>query len=392
MSKKINFSYAEVINQIKGWTHPTFHEGKETFVSFAAFDPISGKMKRKKIMLGHIKGKRAQRRYAEDVIRRLTEKLFQGWNPWVEMSAPKEYAELTDVFDKYKAYLFKMTEDGDMREETLTSYMSYMKIFSRWVEDERLTYIFQIDRMRISSFLDYVFIDRGCSLQTRNNYLSWLKVFSAWLLSHGFLTQNPCEGIRLTQRRNKSKNRTVIPKEDLMRLQRFLYETNKHYLLACCMLYYMFVRPHELISIRIRDIAVSGPTLFLHGENTKNGNDAVLTIPKRVLELMIELGVLSRPVDEFLFSRDFMPGREKRSEKMFRDYWLSKVSKSLGFPPEYKFYSLKDSGITNMLRSKIDVLTVRDQARHSSISITDMYTPKDVREANREVLDFEGDL
>lgn len=58
---------------------------------------------------------------------------------------------------------------------------------------------------------------------------------------------------------------------------------------------------------------------------------------------------------------------------------------------EYKFYSLKDTGITAMLR-KHDVLTVRDQTRHSSIDITNIYTPQDVRAANEKLKEWEGNL
>ena len=93
-------STSAVINQVKGWTPPTFHQGKECFVSFSAFDPVSMKMKRKKIMLGRIKGKAAQKRYAQTVIQRLTEKLLEGWNPWVELSSPLEYTSFVDVTEK----------------------------------------------------------------------------------------------------------------------------------------------------------------------------------------------------------------------------------------------------------------------------------------------------
>ena len=58
----MNFSTKDVINQVKGWTPPTFSQGKECFVSFYAFAPSSGRMKRKKIMLGRIKGKTAQKK------------------------------------------------------------------------------------------------------------------------------------------------------------------------------------------------------------------------------------------------------------------------------------------------------------------------------------------
>lgn len=65
---------------------------------------------------------------------------------------------------------------------------------------------------------------------------------------------------------------------------------------------------------------------------------------------------------------------------------------NLRLSDRYKFYSLKDTGITNMLKTKMDVLSVRDQARHSSIRITDIYTPKDNKGANKEIVRYEGEL
>ena len=45
-----------------------------------------------------------------------------------------------------------------------------------------------------------------------------------------------------------------------------------------------------------------------------------------------------------------------------------------------------------MLHANTDILTVRDQARHSSILITDIYTPKDIKEANKLLLSYKGVL
>lgn len=42
-----------------------------------------------------------------------------------------------------------------------------------------------------------------------------------------------------------------------------------------------------------------------------------------------------------------------------------------------------------MLR-KYDTLTVRDQARHADILMTDTYTPHDIQEANKLILKHEG--
>lgn len=203
---------------------------------------------------------------------------------------------------------------------------------------------------------------------------------------------NPTDGLTTVQRRAKKKNRDVLPDEALGRLHEHLMKTNKHFLLACYLLHYMFIRPHEMTYIKICDIHPTAQTLELHGENTKNHNDAVLTMPAKIIHLMIDLGVFNYPGGYYLFSEKFRPGPERQSEKFFRDYWLRHVCKDLDFPPQYKFYSLKDTGITNMIKANHDVLTVRDQARHSSILITDTYTPKDIQAANKALLNYEGIL
>lgn len=60
-------------------------------------------------------------------------------------------------------------------------------------------------------------------------------------------------------------------------------------------------------------------------------------------------------------------------------------------PKSYKYYSLKDSGITNML-GKESTLSVRDQARHSSIKITDIYTLHDQKGAHLNLTTYEDDF
>ena len=107
---------------------------------------------------------------------------------------------------------------------------------------------------------------------------------------------------------------------------------------------------------------------------------------------MIELRVFESPGQYYLFSKDFKPGIERKSEKSFRDYWHHYIRKNLKLTDRYKFDSLKDTGITNMLRANTDILSVRDQARHSSILITDIYTPKDIQQANQLLLNYKGVL
>lgn len=389
----MTFSTKQRGERIKGYSLPTYTSGKECYVSYYAFDPDTGKMKRKKIMLGRIKGAKARRKYAQQLIQRLVEELEGGFNPWIETGHSLEYRRYDEVVELYQQNLRKMLNDDYIREETFCSYSSYLKIFSEWAHGEgHIIYIYQLERPKVSQFLDYVLIDRNCTVQTQNNYLAWLKVFCRWLLQRSYLAVDPTAGITMVKKRRQPKNRCVIPDHELARLHDYLVATNRHYLLACYLLHYMFIRPREMSFVKIGDIHIKSQTMALHGDHTKNHNDAVITIPSKIIRLMVELHIFDFPSGYFLFSEDFRPGKWRKPEKSFRDYWLRHVSRALGWPASYKFYSLKDTGITNMLKANTDVLSVRDQARHSSILITDTYTPKDIGRANAMLLNYDGVL
>lgn len=381
----------EVINDIKQWSYPRLSEGKRSFIYFSAFDPAEGKMKRKRIYLGRCKTKSELKSTASRIIKKLVEKLSGGWNPWIESSNQLEYSRFIDVCDKYRAYLYKSLSNGDMREQTTTSYLSYLKIFQEWGKSIGISYVYQLDKRKVTAFLDYVYIDRNNTMQTRNNYLCWLKTFAHYLTDRCYLTSDPTVGISVIKKRG-NKQRKVLPDKVLMKIKEYLEKNNRHYLLACYLLHYCFIRPKEMSLLKIEDISLIKCTMKISGDIAKNHNDAVITLPKHVIELMIDLRIFDKPGKYYIFSDRFRPGEKRKSEKSFRDYWNLKLRPGIGLAKEYKFYSLKDTGITNMLRAKTDILSVRDQARHSNIAITDTYTPKDIADANEMLINYEGIL
>lgn len=65
--------------------------------------------------------------------------------------------------------------------------------------------------------------------------------------------------------------------------------------------------------------------------------------------------------------------------RKFASYWSYVIRPSLGFPKELQFYSLKDTGITNMVNSGVPLTSVQQQADHSSLAITSIYIGKTER-------------
>ena len=394
MSKKNYFAKNNsTSNEIKGWTQPRLVEGRETFISFYAFDPVSGRSKRKKYMLGRCKTRREVLRRSRDMISQITRKLERGWNPWIDNSDSLTYALFSQVADQYHDFLYKRLNDCSLREDTVVSYISYLRIFRQWIEDDgTVIYMFQLDGYVISQFLDYVYIERNNSFITRNNYLGWLRSFSSYLLERGYIHTDPCSRFQNLKVKGYVKERTVIPDNVLLQIRNYCEQHNRYYLLACYLTHYLCIRPKELSRMRVGDINISKNTITLMGDQTKNHDSVTITMPQKVSRLMIDLQIFSYHSDCFLFSDGFKPGESPRSEKQFRDYWIRYVRKGLQLPAKYKYYSLKDTGITNMLRNGVDPITVRDQARHSSLAITNTYTPLDIKAANPLMVKYDGVL
>lgn len=382
------------LQEVKAYTLPKLYAGKqEWFIYFSAFDPVSGKLKRKKIKLNSITNVTERRKYARGMIVRISEKLACGWNPWIEAETNSAYVLFNDVLDHYRKYCDKMLREGLYREDTHKRYISYIKNLDEYNKSKKvpITYIYQMNRDFITQFLDEIYIGRDNTIYTRDNYLSWLRTFSTYCLNQNFLTTNPTDGIKVIGKCGRKKKREVIPMNDLEQLHTYLEQKNKHYLLACYILYYCFIRPKEMSHLQLSHFSIKRQTVFAPDTVSKNRKNGTITLPAKVIHLMIELGTFNHPNDYYLFSDSFMPGSERRTEKQFRDFWIHHVRKDLKFPEKYKFYSLKDTGITSMLRH-YDTLSVRDQARHSSILMTDIYTPHDIQTANELIKNYNGEF
>lgn len=383
-----------VLNKLKSYTIPELKGGIDSYLVFNAFDPLSGKLKRKRIKVNFVKGSANERKkYINDLRKRLILKLESGWNPWIESENSSAYRTFTDVIKLYRAFITKMYKDDLYREETFICYSSYCTNLESWNSAQKIpiTYIYQLDEDFCSRFLEEMHVGRDNSAVTRDNYLSFLKAISKFCMERGILKNNPTANMTRLGKRKYKKQRSQISMPDLIRISEYLEKKNKHYLLACYILYYCFIRPKEMSKLKLANFNLKDQSVFLQGDITKNRCDGTITLPARVIHLMLELNIFDNPSGYFLFSDNCKPGPVQHSEKQFRDFWSTYVRRDLKLKEDVKFYSLKDTGITNMLRS-CDTLTVRDQARHSSILMTDIYTPHDIQQANPLIKNYEGNF
>ena len=340
LQKKINTP----LQEIKSFSYPKLYTGVEWYVGFMAFDPARNEMRRKKVKVNFIESIGKRRKYADGLMKRLIKKLEDGWNPWIEAENEKAYHTFADVCQRYRTYIAKLLKDDILREDTHRDYISKLKNIEEWNAQRKtpIVYAYQFNREFITDFLEEVYVVRENSAVTRNNYLTFVRIFCTYLLEKGYQQTNPSEGIAFLSKRRLTKVRTIIQEEDITKLGKYLEEKNKHYLLACCILHYCLVRRKEMSKLTLSNFNLHNQTLLIPADASKNRDARIVTLPEKVIHLMLDLKIFDNPSHYYLFTDDFKPGPKRKHEKQFTDFWAYHVRKDLKFPANYQFYSLKD--------------------------------------------------
>jgi len=369
---------------VLGYTYPKLHVGKEWYVAFWSIDPATNQPRRKRYMLDGIKKVTARRAHADELIQSLFIKLRKGWNPWIMEEDLPSYEKFSDCLVKYQEYVERMD-----RKKTRSSYLSRISILNEYVSkmEVPIQYAYQFDEGFINGFLDYVYLERKTSARTRNNYRGWCSAFAQFMVERKFIKSNPVEKIKNI--REAEKIRKDLTVDQLHKLKEYCLVHNKPFYLACCMMYYTFIRPTELSNLRLRDFSIKDQTVFVSHEFSKNRRDAYVGINEQIIRLMLDLEIFSRPGDYYLFGDNFLPSSHKVGPDQFNKEF-AKVREALHWGSQYQFYSLKDSGIRDLANAE-GIVVARDQARHHDIATTNKYI-QGTENVHKETKSFDGNL
>ena len=155
--KKMPVNQKNHFHAIIGYKPPRLVTGKSDWlISFYAFDPAVGELRKKRIKLNHIKPVSARRMYANELIKRLNERLIDGWSPWIESENSNAYKLFSDVCEKFRQFLSHQLNSGVIRPDSYRAYISYLRIIEAYNEEKgKIKYIYQFDQSYLSRFFIY---------------------------------------------------------------------------------------------------------------------------------------------------------------------------------------------------------------------------------------------
>lgn len=366
-------------------------EGKIWYVTYYAFNPFTGKMQMKRIKINRIKSVTERRKYGRRLVNEINKKLAAGWNPFIGVKREKYFHSILSVIDAYKKSEYK-----DFEENTIRSYSSFLKRLSEYIEKiDKHMYCVSFSPEVATEYMLKIKQDPRVGSRTYNNYLDFYNIFFEWMKSYKYIPENPFKGIPKVSKRKIKKKRKMLTNEELKQLTEWLRENNPRFLAASMLMYYCFLRNHDLCYLTPAHFDLKRSLLFIKGDETKNDKDSYRVIPKALEKYLTVLDIENTPSNWYLFSTKsykFEAGTERLNPRYFSKYWSDWVRPALDFPMHLQFYSLKDTGITNSMADGISPIFVQAQADHESLETTTKYahihTPEgfqQLRERSREI-------
>lgn len=347
---------------------------KDWVIVYYAKNPLSGKLERQRLRVPSIANKTERLKHAKRIVSEINNKLYNDWSPFFEESG-KNFKSFPDAIAEFLKYLNKQIKEKVFRADTLRTYSSNLNLLQQFIAEKKLNLKFalEINKQFCVQYLDWIYLERNNSPRTRNNHLGFVKMFCSYLVNRGILAENPATGI--TPMKTPSKTREVFPVEVKEQIQNELKKYTNGFGVLCFMTYFCFVRSTELGKMKVGMVRIKENSIFLPKEISKNKKDEFVTIPSQFLE-GLKNHIDNAEPNLYLFSSDnFKPGIKQMPVRKIATAW-EKIRNDLGLESKYQFYSLKDTGITDLLNSGVPAIKVRDQARHHDIKITEIYTPR----------------
>ena len=345
------------------------HDTKSgTLIVFYAKNPMTGSLERQRIKLNYIHEKNERMKYGRMLVQKINRQLYEGWSPILEKAG---FSKVVTVDEAIK--LYKKSYAG-VRPDSLRSYDSQMKSFAEFctlyniIEKPIATF----GRQQAQNYMMHV-EGRGLSSKTYNNYIRFMGQFFNFCIDKGLAKENPFASIKL--RRVDEKKRTVIPPEIRKKIMDFLVrEQMDGYRLICLLTYHCLIRPKELLMLKVGNVSLKNDLIIIPASVAKNHCERQISMPMEIATLMVDY---LRDADDnlYLFSKGYLPGKQLLSTRDTGRTW-SNMRKALRLPDCYQFYSLKDSGITEMLEAGVPAKMVQELADHHSLEMTQKYVGK----------------
>lgn len=341
-------------------------EGPRNYVMYSVLIPGTNSMKRIRVYFDREKNLFHRRLQQREYCRVINDKLANGWNPLIEGSAPRLTESLSAMTNQFLIMKAKV-----LRERSMPNYRSRIRKLLEWLDSQGMPdpQCCEFVPRLASDFIDYL-VCEGMKARTCNNYINDLKGMGNWAKKRGYWHISPFEGLEV-MREDTNELRPLTQAEIDMMLESFRTGDRPGMLIVCGLVYYCAMRPEEISQIKVHQVDAVKGMIRVTSAGTKDHTAEWITVPEQFMpELLSHIGMAK--ATEYVISANFRTGPKRWLPVRYSEEWRRHRSK-LGLSDDVRLYALKDTAFQRLSEAGFDMKRIRDHARHSNVSITDIY-------------------
>lgn len=356
--------------------------GKETIIMYYVRHPDTGAWVRKKEKLNWIKDPVERKRFGKQRVRELNLKLAIGWNPVIDIQAPKS---ATPISEAIGLFLQTKLREG-LREDSERTYRSNLRILAEWLQVHQKAHVAvgTFGEEDAIAFMDWCFTARNISRRTYNNYRGFFGTLCLWWKRHKYVRDNPFAMVERKKYDKRKKSRRMFTDEERRAVRSYLVEHHPRFLVFSLIMFHCALRPKEVFHLTPEHFDLDRQFIRVDASFSKNGYDRVAAIPNVMVEDLALLRLDEQPREEYVFSEKLLPGRKLMRSTYSGKCW-KKVREALGLPMECKHYSLRDTAVLQLARDNVSRVDSQNHYDHHSAAMQDIYSRAVQETGNDEV-------
>jgi len=306
---------------------------------------------------------------------------------------PTDFAKyLTDFFSIY------LSTQRNVSKNTIHSYRDTFKLLINYCQEmkkipvERIT-LNVLSSTLITDFLEWLEINRKCSISTRNQRLAAIHSFFRYIQAEepaGIFNFQKIIAIPI-----KKTKKTVVQYLTPQAIKLLLEQPNKHTckgrrdLALISVLYDSGARVQELIDIRVCDVTLQKPAVItLTGKGNKIRRVPIMQNTASLLENYILENKLDKPGKNE--NPLFINNQHHKLTKEGITFIISKYVESARktstlVPPKVAVHMLRHSKAMHLLQAGVNLIYIRDFLGHVDLKTTEIYARADTETKRKAI-------
>lgn len=358
------------------------------YIDFQAWDAVAKKLKKKRVWVpSKMKTPKERRKWGQEKVAVINKHLLEGFHfkaaPTAEATpapapepAPRKYSLLEGIEHAIEI------KQAAGRVRTKQTYKGFLGVFRQWAVNHPVQ-VENFSQKQAYEFLDYLKQSRGVGNTTRNNYLRQLKALLNELVRREIVSKNVC--LNIGELPEETGRNIAFTREQQTNVEAYLQQFQPELYRFTRFVYFAFLRPAELLQIRLKHVDLQNRKIIVHSSISKNKKQQSVTLAKPLYELLKGMELEGLNENYYLFGRGLRPGptslhRNRVSDRHREVLRLCGITDSM-----VTLYSWKHTGVVRAFQAGLNIKLLQELLRHHSLEMTDIYLKSLGLTINKEV-------